>query len=47
MKVTSAHFIFAYHIFLVNDQTNYCDNNLLSLNVKQLNTVMELYYFIL
>ena len=35
----------AYHISLVNVQTNYCNNNLLILDVKQLNKIMKLYYF--
>ena len=39
------HFIIAYHISLVNVLTNYCDNNLLILDVKQLNKIMKLYYF--
>ena len=39
------HFIIAYHISLVNVPTNYCNNNLLTLNVKQLNKIMKLYYF--
>ena len=29
----------------MNVQTNYCNNNLLILNVKQLNKIMKLYYF--
>ena len=29
----------------MNVQTNYCDNNLLILDVQQLNKIMELYYF--
>ena len=40
-----AHYIIAYHISLVNVQTNYCNNNLLILDVKQLNKIMKLYYF--
>ena len=39
------HFIITYHIFLVNVQTNYCNNNLLILDVKQSNKIMKLYYF--
>ena len=39
------HFITACHISLVNVPTNYCNNNLLTLNVKQLNKIMKLYYF--
>ena len=38
-------FIIAYHISLVNVQTNYSNNNLLTLDVKQLNKIMKLYYF--
>ena len=37
--------IIAYHISLVNVQTNYCDNNVLVLDVKQLNKIMKFYYF--
>ena len=29
----------------MNVQTNYCNNNLLTLDVKQLNKIMKLYYF--
>ena len=39
------HFIIAYHIYLVNVLTKYCNNNLLILHVKQLNKIMKLYYF--
>ena len=39
------HFIIAYHISLVNAQTNYCNDNLLILDVKQLNKIMKLNYF--
>ena len=39
------HFIIAYHISLVNVQTNYCNNNLLILNVKQFNKIVKLCYF--
>ena len=39
------HFVIAYHISLANVQTNYCSNNLLILDVKQLNKIMKLYYF--
>ena len=39
------HFILAYYISLVNVQTNYCNDNLLILDVKQLNKIMKLYYF--
>ena len=37
--------IIAYYISLVKVQTNYCNNNLLILDVKQLNKIMKLYYF--
>ena len=33
-------FIIAYPIFLVNVQTNYCNNNLLILDVKQLKKII-------
>ena len=39
------HFIIAYYISLVNVQTNYYNNNLLILDVKQLNKIIKLYYF--
>ena len=39
------HFIITYHISLVNVQTNYCNNNLLILDVKQSNKIMKLHYF--
>ena len=39
------YFIIAYHISLVNIETNYSNNNLVVLNVKQLNKIMKLYYF--
>ena len=39
------HFIITYRISLVNVQTNYCNNNLLIFDVKQLNKIMEFYYF--
>ena len=38
-------FIIAYHISLLNVQTNYCNDNLLVLDVKQLNKIPKLYYF--
>ena len=38
-------FIITYHISLVNVQSNYCNNNLLIVDVKQLNKIMKLYYF--
>ena len=37
-------FITAYHISLVNVQANYCNHNLLTLDVKQLDKIMKLYY---
>ena len=37
------HFIITNHIFLVRVQTNYCNKNLLILDVKQLNKIMKLY----
>ena len=43
--VYSDSFVIANHISLVNVQTNYCNNNLLILDVKQLNKIMKLYYF--
>ena len=39
------HFIIGYHISLVKVQANYCNDNLLILDVKQLNKIMKLYYF--
>ena len=39
------HFIAAHHISLVKDQTNYCNNDQLTLDLKQLNKIMKLYYF--
>ena len=39
------HFIIAYHISLVDATTNYSNNNILILDVKQLNKTMKLYYF--
>ena len=38
-------FITAYHISLVIVQANYCNNNLLILDIKQLNKIMKFYYF--
>ena len=38
-------FIIAYHISLVNVQTNYCNNNKLILDVKKLSKITKLYYF--
>ena len=38
------YFIITSHISLVSVQTNYCNNNLLILDVKQLNKIMKLYY---
>ena len=37
-------FIITYHISLGSVQDNYCNNNLLILDVKQLNKIMKLYY---
>ena len=39
------HLIIAYHVSLVTAQTNYCNNNLLILDLKLLNKTMKLYYF--
>ena len=39
------HFIIAYHISLVKVQTNYFNNNLLILVVKQINKIMKFDYF--
>ena len=39
------HFTIAYHISLVNVQTNYCNNYLLILDVIQLNKIKKIYYF--
>ena len=39
------HFTITYSISLLNFQSNYCDNNLLILDLKQLNKIMKLYYF--
>ena len=39
------HFVISYHISLVKVQSNYCYNNLLILDVKQLNKIVKLYYF--
>ena len=39
------HLIIAYHISLVNVTTNYCNNNIFVLDVKQLNKSTKLYYF--
>ena len=38
-------FIITYHISLVNVQINYCNNNILNFDVKQLNVIMKIYYF--
>ena len=38
------HFIITYHISLVNVQTNYCNDNQLILDVKQLNKILKLHY---
>ena len=37
------HFIIAYHMSLVKDQDNYCNNNLLILDVEQINEIIKLY----
>ena len=39
-----AHFIIEFHISLVKAQTNYFNNNLLTLDVKLLIKIMKLYY---
>ena len=39
------HFIVAYHSSQVEVQTNYCNNNLLIVDVKQINKIIKLYYF--
>ena len=39
------HLIIAYHISIVKDQTNYCNNSHFILDVKQLNQIMKVYYF--
>ena len=39
------HLIIAYHISLVKIQDNYCNNNLLILDEKQLNKITKLHYF--
>ena len=39
------HIVIAYHISLVNFQTNYGNNNILILDVKQLNKITKLCYF--
>ena len=38
------HFIITYHVSLASIQTNYCNNNLLILDLKQLNKIMKSYY---
>ena len=38
-------FIIAYYISPMNVQANYCNNNLLILDVKQLHKIIKLYYF--
>ena len=43
--LNSDSFIIAYYISLVEVQTNYCNNNLLILDVKQINKIMKLCYF--
>ena len=42
--LNSDSFIITYHISLVSIQTNYCNNNLLILDAKQLNKIIKLYY---
>ena len=44
-KLNSDSFIIAYHISLVKVQTNYCNNNPLTLDVKHLNKIIKFYYF--
>ena len=39
-------FIIKYHLSSVDVQTNYCNNNLLTLDAKQLNKIMKLNYFL-
>ena len=39
------YFIIAYHISLANVQADYCNNNLLILDGKQLSEIMKLYCF--
>ena len=39
------HFIIVSHVPLVNVQTNYCNDDILILDVKQLNKIIKLYYF--
>ena len=39
------HFIITYHIFLAKVQINYCNMNLLILDVKQLNKFITRYHF--
>ena len=43
--LNSDSYIIAFHISLEKDQNNYCNNNLLILDVKQLYKIMKLYYF--
>ena len=38
------HFIIGYHISPVKGQTNYCNNNLLTLDVKQLNKIIRFFH---
>ena len=40
------HFTIPYHDFLMKAQTNYCNNNLLILDVTQLNKIINFNYFI-
>ena len=39
------HFVTAHRISPVKVQTNYCSNNLLILDIKQLNKIMKFCYF--
>ena len=39
------HVTIAHNISLEKFQTNYCNNNLLILDVKKLNKIIKLYYF--
>ena len=43
--LNSDSFLIAYHISLVKVQINCCNNNPLTLDVKQLNKIIKLYYF--
>ena len=39
-------FVITKHFSLVNLQINYCNNNVLFFDVKQVSTIMKLYYFL-